>query len=123
MTGKEFLNSLAKGKSDVIQQLLCILAETGSDYCLIGGLAVNAYVEPVVSLGVDIVIAVSNMETVADAAVKQKFKLEVFPHSLNLSAPGSDIRIQVQTDPRYQSFIDGATTKEILGYQEGRFLE
>jgi hypothetical protein len=52
MTGKDFLNSLAKGKTDIIQQLLGILTETGTDYCLIGGLAVNAYVEPVVSLDV-----------------------------------------------------------------------
>jgi len=42
MTGKEFLNSLVKGKADILQQLLGILTETGSDYCLIGGLAVNA---------------------------------------------------------------------------------
>ncbi len=37
MTGKEFLNSLAKGESDVLQALLDILAETGSRYCVVGG--------------------------------------------------------------------------------------
>jgi hypothetical protein len=52
MTGKEFLNSLANGKSDILQLLLDILAETESGYCVIGGLAVNAYVDPVVSLDV-----------------------------------------------------------------------
>jgi hypothetical protein len=35
---------------DVIQLLLSLLKETGSAYCAIGGLAVNAYAEPVVSL-------------------------------------------------------------------------
>lgn len=30
MTGKEFLNSLAKGKTDILQQLLGILTETDS---------------------------------------------------------------------------------------------
>jgi hypothetical protein len=49
MTGKEFINSVANGKLDVIQTILDILAEIGARYCLIGGLAVNAYVEPVVS--------------------------------------------------------------------------
>jgi hypothetical protein len=29
----------------------------------------------------------------------------------------SDLRIQVQTDPRYQSFGLSATMKEILGYE------
>ena len=75
MTGKEFLNSLAKGKADILQQLLGILTETGSDYCLIGGLAVNAYVEPVVSLDVDIVVAVDNIVPVANAARTQKMKV------------------------------------------------
>ncbi len=117
MTGKEFLNSLCKGKTDILQQLLGILAETGSDYCLIGGLAVNAYVEPVVSLGVDIVVAVANIEKFASIAREKKLKVEEFLHSLNLTGPESDLRIQVQTDIRYQSFIANAAVKEILGYE------
>ena len=117
MTGKEFLNSLAKGKSDILQQLLEILAGTGSDYCLIGGLAVNAYVEPVVSLDVDIVVAVDNIVTVASAASMQKMKVEEFPHSVNITGQESHLRIQIQTDPRYQCFIASATVKEILGYK------
>lgn len=117
MTGKEFLNSLAKGKADILQQLLRILTGTGSDYCLIGGLAVNAYVEPVVSLDVDIVVAVDSIEDVANAARTQKMKIEEFPHSINITGSESDLRIQVQTDPRYQAFIASATEKEILGYR------
>jgi hypothetical protein len=116
MTGKKFLNSLAKGKADILQQLLGILTETRSDYCLIGGLAVNAYVEPVVSLDVDIVVAADNVVTVANAAGVQRMKVEAFPHSVNISGSESDLRIQVQTDPRYQAFIAGAAAKEILGY-------
>ena len=44
-------------------------------------------------------------------------KVEDFPRSVNLTGSESDLRIQVQTDPRYQSFIAGATVKEILGYR------
>ena len=44
-------------------------------------------------------------------------KVEEFPHSVNLSGSDSDLRIQVQTDPRYQSFIASATMQEILGYE------
>ncbi len=57
MTGKEFVHRLANDKSDIIRTLLEILSKTGSRYCLVGGLAVNAYVEPVVSLDLDIVPA------------------------------------------------------------------
>jgi hypothetical protein len=117
MTGKEFLNSLVKGKTDILQQLLGILTETDSSYCLIGGLAVSAYVEPVVSLDVTIVVAIANILSVANTARSQKLKVEEFPHSLNLSGSDSDFRIQEQTDPRYQSFITNVTMKEILGYE------
>ena len=117
MTGKEFINSVAKGKSDIIQTLLDILAETGSSYCLIGGLAVNAYVEPVVSLDLDIVATVRDVETIISIAKERGFKVEQFEHSVNLSSEVSNLRIQFQTDRRYQEFIPGAETRDVLGYQ------
>lgn len=117
MTGKEFLNSLANGKLDILQLLLDILCETGSRYCIIGGLAVNAYVEPVASLDVDIVLATQDVATVMEAAQERGWKVEQFEHSVNLSRPGSDLRIQVQTDLRYQEFIEGAELKDVLGYK------
>jgi hypothetical protein len=117
MTGKEFLNSLANGKSDILQLVLDILAEMGSQYCVIGGLAVNAYIEPVVSLDVVIVVAVHDIAAVANAAKDRGLKVEQFEHSINFSSPYSDLRIQVQTDPRYQSFIAGADVADVLGYK------
>jgi hypothetical protein len=117
MTGKEFLNSLANGKSDILQLLLGILAQTRSRYCIIGGLAVNAYVDPVVSLDVDIVVAVHDVQIVTNAAKDGGFRVEPFEHSVNLSSPGSDLRIQVQTDPRYQEFIARAVQRDVLGYK------
>ena len=117
MTGKEFLNSLANGKSDILQLLLDILSETSSRYCIIGGLAVNAYVEPVASLDVDIVLADRDVATVVEAAKERGWRVEEFEHSVNLSGPGSDLRIQVQTDPRYQEFITAAELRDVLGYK------
>jgi hypothetical protein len=116
MTGRDFLNHLANGKSDIIQVLLEILAETGSRYCLIGGLAVNAYVEPVVSLDLDIVAAIGDIEAICRAAGKRSLKVEEFEHSVNLTGAGSDLRIQLQTDPRYQAFLSDAEDKVVLGY-------
>jgi hypothetical protein len=117
MTGKEFLNSVAKGKSDIIQTLLDILAETGSRYCLIGGLAVNAYVEPLVSLDLDIVVTVQDVEAISNAAKDRGFRVEQFEHSVNLSSEASNLRIQLQTDPRYEEFIADAETRDVLGYE------
>jgi hypothetical protein len=117
MTRKEFLNSLANGQSDIVQILLDIIAETAIPYCVIGGLAVNAYVEPVVSLDVDIVIAVKGVEVTCRAAERRGLKVEHFKHSLNISSPQSDLRIQLQTDPRYQEFITRAELRDVLGYK------
>jgi hypothetical protein len=117
MTGKEFINSVANGKLDIIQMILDILTETGSKYCLIGGLAVNAYVEPVVSLDLDIVVAVEDFEIVSKAAGERGFTVEHFKHSVNLTSKVSDLRIQLQKDPRYQGFIVNSETRDVLGYE------
>lgn len=116
MTGKEFINSLANGKSDIIQLLLDILAEKGSRYCLIGGLAVNAYVEPVVSLDLDIVAAVEDVDDICAAAKEHGFKVEQFEHSVNITSKDSDLRVQLQEDPRYQKFVSDASDRNVLGY-------
>jgi len=117
MIGKEFLNSLAKGRSDIVQLLLDILAKTGSLYCVIGGLAVNAYVDPVVSLDIDIVVAVEDVGAAGLAAKERGLKVEQFEHSVNISSLHSDLRIQLQTDSRYQDFIPRAELRNILGYR------
>ncbi|MEJ2649984.1 MAG: hypothetical protein P8016_16435 [Sedimentisphaerales bacterium] len=117
MTGKEFINSIANGKSDIIQLLLDILSKTHSQYCIIGGLAVNAYTEPVVSLDLDIVVAAENVKDIGDAAINSNLRVEKFEHSINLASDESDLRIQLQTDSRYQKFLSNAQDKEVLGYK------
>ncbi|MBL7153849.1 MAG: hypothetical protein ISS79_09035 [Phycisphaerae bacterium] len=116
MTGKEFVNRVANDKSDIIQTLLDILSETGSRYCLIGGLAVNAYVEPVVSLDLDVVAAVEDLGAICNAAKERGLKVEQLEHNVNITSPNSDLRIQLQQDPRYQRFIPNATGRNVLGY-------
>jgi hypothetical protein len=116
MTGKEFVNRLANGKSDIIQLFLEILSKTGSEYCLIGGLAVNAYVEPVVSLDLDVVAAVEDLDAICNAAKEYGLKVEQFEHSVNITSSDSDLRIQLQQDPRYQEFVSNAQGKTVLGY-------
>jgi len=116
MTEKEFLNAVSECGEDVLQIFLDALSETRVDYCVIGGLAVNAYAEPVVSLDLDVVVATSDVEVVC-RAVQDHFKMEHFAHSVNLSTDKSNLRIQLQTDPRYQDFIIRAETHTVLGYR------
>jgi len=119
MTDKDFLNRLTNGKSDVIQLFLDELEKLKVGYCIIGGLAVNAYTEPVASLDLDLVLAIEDIEKLIKqlSTPNGKFTVENFPHSINLAHPDSDIRIQIQTDKRYQSFIKNATVKKVLGYE------
>jgi hypothetical protein len=117
MTGKDFLRAVANGRTDIVQTLLDILEESGAGYCLIGGLAVNAYAEPVVSLDLDLVVVADRLPAVGEAARKRGLAVEEFEHSVNLSAAGSDLRIQLRTDPRYQEFLGRAQEHEVLGYR------
>jgi hypothetical protein len=119
MTSKKFLNSLANGKSDVVQLLLDQLEKFKIDYCVIGGLAVNAYADPVASLDMDLVLAVKGIEILLEkiGSPKGKFSVTKFTHSINLEHPDSDLRIQIQTDPKYQPFITRASLKKVLGYE------
>ena len=116
MTKKEFLNAIANGKMDIVQVFLDTLSASNADYCVIGGLAVNAYAEPVVSLDLDIVVAADNIETVIEA-IEEHFRIQRFTHSVNLSTDKSDLRIQLQTDSRYQDFIRRAANHTVLGYK------
>ena len=116
MTKKEFMNSVSKGREDILQQILDLLNMMKIDYCVIGGLAVNAYVEPVVSLDLDLIVFVDAIDPLLKAAQKI-FNIERFPHSMNLVSTKSDLRIQLQTDPRYQTFISRSSTKEVMGYE------
>jgi len=116
MTKKEFFRFVSNGYEDVIQIFLDALSSVSVDYCVIDGLAVNAYAEPVVSLDLDIVVATDDIEATCKA-VETHFKIERFAHSVNLNSAKSDLRIQIQTDPRYQDFIPRAKTRSVLGYE------
>ena len=116
MTKKEFLNAISNGKADIVQTFLDILSSSNVDYCVIGGLAVNAYAEPVVSLDLDVVVDADNIETLIKA-VEAHFKIQRFAHSVNLSTDKSDLRIQLQTDSRYQESISRAASHTVLGYE------
>jgi len=98
---------------NLLERLVTLLAVHQISYCVIGGQAVNAYVEPLVSLDLDLAVSVAQLAEV-EALFAQHFTVRRFPHSLNISLPGSDLRVQVQTDPRYGLFPERAVEREVL---------
>jgi len=116
MTQKQFLSRIAKEKRDLLQEFVDILKKRRIPFCIIGGLGVNAYAEPVVSLDLDVVVIVERLRGLIPI-LQKKYKVRKFPNSINISSRYSDLRIQIQTDPRYQSFIQKAKHRDILGYR------
>ena len=118
MTEKEFFNTISNGKQDILQIIINLLKEMNIDYCLIGGLAVKAYAEPVVSLDVDLIIEFAATDNFLEKVpLKLGAKVERFSHSLNITSSYSDLRIQIQTDSRYQDFIPRSVNKQVMGYE------
>ncbi len=111
-----FLNTVAQSQEDILEVFLDILSQNDVKYCAIGGLAVNAYAEPVVSLDLDVVVAADKVDDLI-ILLQSYFTVTINPHSINISSDKSDLRIQVQTDPRYQDFISRAAKKKVLGYE------
>jgi hypothetical protein len=72
--------------------------ESFGPYCLIGGLAVNTYVEPVYTLDADLVAIVSSL-----------------PDLSGRLREASELRIQFTTDERYQAFLTRTVESEVLG--------
>lgn len=117
MTGKDFFQTVSNSHTDIIQILLNILNAGHVEYCVIGGLAVNAYTDPVVSLDLDLVVIAPDIERMRERVSSHGLTVHEFEHSINFSLPESDLRIQIQKDPRYQDFLKHAGIKIVLGYE------
>jgi hypothetical protein len=89
--------------------------ESLGSYCLIGGLAVNTYVDPVYTLDADIVVIASSLPLLTMKLREQDFVIESHAHPVNAQSAGSDLRIQFTTDDRYQEFPSRAVQAEVLG--------
>lgn len=115
MTEKEFMNRVSHSQDDFLQGFLDILENNHTLFCAIGGLAVNAYAEPVVSLDLDVVIVADKHSPIVNE-LRKRYTVVEFPNSINVTEKTSDLRIQIQTDTRYQPFLNRAARKKVLGY-------
>ena len=114
MRAEVFRRIVTTDRTDFIGRLIALLESHGIHFCLVGGQAVNAYTAPVVSLDVDLVVS-DQQFAATEALLRSHFRTEEFPHSLNVSEPGSDVMVQVQKDPRYFAFVERARTADVLG--------
>ena len=115
MTEADVFESITGSGSSDFAVLVNILNRHGL-WCLIGGLAVNCYVEPVYTLDADMVVVSSQLDGIKADLAAAGFKVEEFPHSVNARMPGSDLRIQLTLDTRYQDFVERTEPLEVLGH-------
>ncbi|MDK3156426.1 hypothetical protein QPK87_07530 [Kamptonema cortianum] len=114
MTVEQAYDSISSGGAGDFLEVIAACAQ-GGDYCLIGGLAVNHYVEPVYTMDADFVLAAHALAGLGDNLKAKGFVVEDFPHSLNLQKPGSKLRIQFTKDARYKDFPVRAVEGDIFG--------
>jgi hypothetical protein len=116
MQAIDFWKVVTMDKANQLESFLAMLEESGIRFCVIGGQGVNAYVDPLVSLDLDLAVATAQAEQIESLLVAH-YKVTRFPHSLNIELPDSDLRIQIQTDARYGEFTDHASRREVLGLE------
>lgn len=109
----DFWKTVTVDHADFLAQLVNMLNENKISYCVIGGVAVNAYSDPVLTLDLDLVIAVEELGR-AENLLTREFTVKRFPHSLDIESPNSRLRVQIQLDPRYADFVTRATQQEVL---------
>ena len=114
MTAVEAYDLTTQGGATDFARLIGACESLGP-YCLIGGLAVNAYVEPVYTLDADLVVIAAYLPRLSAYLREQSFKVEEHAHSVNASTMESELRIQFTTDERYQAFPGRAVEAEVLG--------
>ncbi len=97
----------------LLQTATRFLQEHGIAFCVVGGQAVSAYVEPVVSLDLDIVISPEQMPQ-AEKLLTQHFQVRRFKPFFSVSLGNSDFRVQIHSDAQFAGFIERATPQPVL---------
>ena len=114
MTATEIFESVTNGGASDFAEVVAVLNHHGP-WCLIGGLAVNCFVEPVYTTDVDVVAVGANLEQIERDLKAAEFLVRRFEHSMNAQRAGSKLNVQFTTDPRYQEFLANVTEREVLG--------
>ena len=94
MTQTEVFESVTNGGSSDFSQLVDVLDKHGK-WCLVGGLAVNCYVEPVFTVDADVVVASANLGPVQAELIARGFEVIEYKHSVNAQMRGSELRNSV----------------------------
>ena len=114
MTATEIYESVTNGGASDFAEVVAMLNRY-TPWCLIGGLAVNCFVEPVYTTDVNVVVVAANLRQIERDLKVAGFRVKRFEPSMDAQRPRSKLIVQFTTDARYQEFFVGAAEHEVLG--------
>lgn len=117
MNERCFFNAVTNSKDDILGKFLNILEKNKISYCVLGGVTLNAYCEPILTLDFDCVISLNQLEKLKNILKKENFKIKSNQHTCEVKSKNSDLRIQIQKNVRYQDFIGNSKELKVLGYK------
>jgi hypothetical protein len=87
----EVFEMTTKGGASDFSEILRICEALGP-YCLIGGLTVNCYVEPVYTLDADFVLVQESLSDLPRHLSEAGFRVDEFTHSISAQRNPSELR-------------------------------
>ena len=114
MTASEVYEWVTNGGASDFADVVAILSRY-QPWCLIGGLAVNCYVEPVYTVDVDLIVVAANLSKIEAELKTAGFNVQRFAPSLNAQCNGSKLNVQFTIDERYQDFLNNTSERDVLG--------
>jgi hypothetical protein len=104
MTAREIYDLALRGGGNDFQATVELLDRLGEPWCLIGGLAINVYCEPVYTNDADFIVVTSQLEFVCAELAGLGLTISRHRFSVNAQQPGSHLIVQFTTDSRYKIF-------------------
>ena len=99
-----------------------VLRRHGAGWCVIGGMAVNAYVRPVYTADLDMVVVAADLAPVLADLRAADFRVKEFPYSINAQRRAGPterashmLMVQFSKAEEYQGFVDRAVLRPLLG--------
>lgn len=113
MQALQFLKTVTADKSNLLERLLKLLNDNNIQYCVIGGVAVSAFVEPIVSLDFDLVITSYQMGRF-ESLLASTFIVRRSSRIIEITTADSRLRANVYTESRYAPFVERAERRTVF---------
>ncbi len=84
MKTNEFFKKLTNSEFDIIKEIIGIIEKNKIDYCVIGGMAMNAYCDPLLTLDFDIVVEKDKLKGLRKILKDKGFKIKSYPFTYEI---------------------------------------